>query len=115
MYGVEFATELRDLFGGADMTEALDTIRSLKSTKSESAQDAELQQLGISSSGIRQKVLRCINATHEPTCKSGIFDDSFEKDYPLEQEMPKYLLQKYMFEEHVASSKLLKQQDEASA
>ena len=34
----------------------------------------------------------------EPRCKAGLFDDSFEHDYPLETEMPKALLQKYMFE-----------------
>ena len=34
----------------------------------------------------------------EPVCKAGKFDDSFEKDYPLETEMPKSLLQKHMFE-----------------
>ena len=34
----------------------------------------------------------------EPECKAGLFDDSFEHDYPLEIEMPKTLLQKYMFE-----------------
>ena len=34
----------------------------------------------------------------EPVCKAGKFDDSFEKDYPLETEMPKKLLQKHMFE-----------------
>ena len=34
----------------------------------------------------------------EPECKAGLFDDSFEHDYPLEIEMPKKLLQKYMFE-----------------
>ena len=34
----------------------------------------------------------------EPECKVGLFDDSFEHDYPLEVEMLKKLLQKYMFE-----------------
>ena len=34
----------------------------------------------------------------EPVCAAGKFDDSFEKDYPLETEMPKTLLQKHMFE-----------------
>ena len=38
------------------------------------------------------------DTVREPECKAGKFDDSFEKDYPLETEMPKHLLQKHMFE-----------------
>ena len=36
----------------------------------------------------------------EPVC-SKPFDASFEADYPLEKEMPKELLQRYMFAEMV--------------
>jgi hypothetical protein len=48
----------------------------------------------------------------EPNCAAGKFDDSFEKDYPLETEMPKHLLQKHMFAEFVEFSNKLNEEEE---
>jgi len=62
---------------------------------------------------VRKEVCKGLEGdAREPVCTAGKFDDSFEKDYPLETEMPKALLQKHMFEEFVKFSEKLAKEDE---
>ena len=87
MFGASFHAKVREVFSNSALEPqaldaALEDVRSLNPDESEQTEQIQMLDKLIPDSTrlFQQKLLRCINATHEPICKSGKFDELFAKD-----------------------------------